>query len=148
VATSRWGLKSSSSFRRFGTRSTNLALTGCGMHPAIAGQISMLIRMISLQSPFGSMHPTHPFWMVRARTDSDARRSMFKQAIRLCPVSPEASFRLAKMYVQNERISDAVGIMDAYVKRDPPYSRDEAIRYLNELRGKDVQNKAIDSDEE
>jgi thioredoxin-like negative regulator of GroEL len=73
---------------------------------------------------------------------------MFKQAIRLCPVSPEASFRLAKMYVQNERISDAVGIMDAYVKRDPPYSRDEAIRYLNELRGKDVQNKAIDSDEE
>lgn len=64
----------------------------------------------------------------------------FEQAIRLCPVSPEASFRLAKMYVENERISDAVRIMDAYVKRDPPYAREEAMRYLDELKAKDVQN--------
>lgn len=59
--------------------------------------------------------------------------SAFQQAVRLCPVSPEASFRLAKMYVQNERLADAVRIMEAYVARDPPYSRDEAVRYLDEL---------------
>jgi hypothetical protein len=45
------------------------------------------------------------------------------------------------MYVQNGRTIDAVRIMDAYVKRDPPYSREEAARYLKELKEKDVQNK-------
>lgn len=67
----------------------------------------------------------------------------FEQAIRLCPVSPEASFRLAKMYVQNDRTADAIRIMDAYVKSDPPYSREEAVRYLEELKERDVQNQEI-----
>ena len=68
-------------------------------------------------------------------------RDFSKYFSRWGSVSPEASFRLAKMYVQNGRTIDAVRIMDAYVKRDPPYSREEAARYLKELKEKDVQNK-------
>jgi tetratricopeptide (TPR) repeat protein len=109
-------------------------------HPGFRGNFEAEKAFSKLRSAIAGLY-------VHRELYEEAERA-FKQAIRLCPVSPEASFRLAKMHVQNERISDAVGIMDAYVKRDPPYSRDEAIRYLNELRGKDVQNKAIDSDEE
>jgi tetratricopeptide (TPR) repeat protein len=68
----------------------------------------------------------------------------FEQAIRLCPVSPEASFRLAKMYVQNGRTADAIRIMDAYVKSDPPYSSEKAVHYLEELKAKEVQNSSVE----
>ncbi len=69
------------------------------------------------------------------RTFSVARHELaFQQAVRLCPVSPEASFRLAGMHVQNGRVSDAILVMEAFVTRNPPYSREEAVRYLEQLR--------------
>jgi len=73
----------------------------------------------------------------------DEAEMAFEQAIRLCPVSPEASFRLAKMHVEDGRVSDAVCVMDAYISRDPPYSHEEAVRYLEELKAKEQQDNTV-----
>jgi len=69
----------------------------------------------------------------------DEAESAFLQSIRLYAVSPEASFRLAKMYAKQERIDDAISVMEMYIANDPPYSRDEAEEYLRELREKEAQ---------
>jgi tetratricopeptide (TPR) repeat protein len=43
----------------------------------------------------------------------------FQQAITLCPDSPEANFRLAKLYVDLGRFDDANKVLQLYQKRDP-----------------------------
>ena len=102
-------------------------------HPGFRGNFEAEKAFAKLRSAIAGLYVYRELY--------DEAERAFEQAIRLCPVSPEASFRLAKMYVQNGRTIDAVRIMDAYVKRDPPYSREEAARYLKELKEKDVQNK-------
>lgn len=57
----------------------------------------------------------------------------FRQAIRLFPASPEASFRLAKMYEEQERLPEAVRTMAEYLKCALPDSRDKAADYMKQL---------------
>ncbi len=58
----------------------------------------------------------------------------FRQAIRLYPASPEASFRLAKMFEEQGRLEKATEVMTAYLKCDLSDSRDKAEDYLNQLK--------------
>lgn len=64
----------------------------------------------------------------------DAERA-FWEAVRLCPVSPEASFRLAQMYEEMGKTDKAADVMETFIGRDPPYSKDKAVEYLERLRG-------------
>ncbi|MEI6562958.1 MAG: DUF2723 domain-containing protein [bacterium] len=43
----------------------------------------------------------------------------FKQSRELCPESPEACFRLADLYMRQQRYADAAVVMTAYKKLDP-----------------------------
>ncbi len=43
----------------------------------------------------------------------------FRQALRLCPESPEANFRLAQLYMEQNRIDDALAVLEALKKLDP-----------------------------
>ena len=43
----------------------------------------------------------------------------FKQALRLCPESPEANFRLAQLYMELGRPDDALATLEALQKLDP-----------------------------
>ncbi len=47
----------------------------------------------------------------------------FKQAIALYPLSPEANFRLADIYMQQFRFSDARVVIEAFLKEDPENDR-------------------------
>jgi tetratricopeptide (TPR) repeat protein/F0F1-type ATP synthase assembly protein I len=42
----------------------------------------------------------------------------FRQAIGLCPDSPEANFRLAQLYVELGRFDESIAVLEAYQKRD------------------------------
>jgi hypothetical protein len=64
----------------------------------------------------------------------DEAEAAFRQAIRLCPGSPEASFRLARMFDERGRTEDAVRVMEAYVAAGPLHSPEKAASYLEELR--------------
>lgn len=64
----------------------------------------------------------------------DEAEQAFRQAIRLCPVSPEASFRLSKMYEQNGRFAEAIEVMEQYIAADPPFPLEDAQTYLGKLR--------------
>jgi tetratricopeptide (TPR) repeat protein len=43
----------------------------------------------------------------------------YKQALQLCPESPEANFRLAQLYMEQGRVEDAVTVLEALKKLDP-----------------------------
>ena len=43
----------------------------------------------------------------------------FRQSLTLCPESPEASFRLADLFMQQHRYAEASKVMEAYWKLDP-----------------------------
>ena len=66
------------------------------------------------------------------KLDAEAEAA-FQQAIRLCPVSPEASFRLANMYANQNRLEDAIRVMEAYLGANPPLPVDRAREYLEQL---------------
>src|SRR5207247_2155897 len=57
----------------------------------------------------------------------------YRQAIQLCPESPEANFRLAQLYVELGRFDDAVAILEGYQKLDQynPKIRDA----VNQIKG-------------
>lgn len=63
----------------------------------------------------------------------DDAEAAFRQAIRLLPTSPEASFRLAQMYEEQERLADAIQIMADYLKCAPPDSSEMAKEYMKQL---------------
>jgi tetratricopeptide (TPR) repeat protein len=58
----------------------------------------------------------------------------FKQAIALCPTSPEASFRLATAYMQQSRFSDAGKIIEEFLKFVGPDDRDRAAAFLQQIK--------------
>ena len=66
----------------------------------------------------------------------------FRQALALCPESPEANFRLAQLYIEQNRVDDALDVLRALQKRDPLNRKiGDAINQLQnmkQLRG-DVQ---------
>ena len=62
----------------------------------------------------------------------DESEYAFKQAIALYPLSPEANFRLADIYMQQFRFSDARVIIEAFLKEDP--ENDKVAEFLVQIR--------------
>jgi len=59
----------------------------------------------------------------------------FQQAIKLCPHSPEANFRLAQLYVELGRFDDSIKILENYQRRDPLNTKiGAAIDQLKEMK--------------
>ncbi len=56
----------------------------------------------------------------------------FLQAIELSPISPEANFRLADLYLQQSRFQDAVAVMQQNQELDPRNDKIEG--FLNQIR--------------
>lgn len=76
----------------------------------------------------------------------------FLQAMELCPASPEVNVRLAMMYEEQGRISEALKVMTKYTDLDSqtiqlysetygPYSSDSARSYLSSLQTKQALKK-------
>jgi len=59
--------------------------------------------------------------------------SAFRQALQLCPSSPEPNFRLADMYVKQDRIVDARDVIKKYLAFCPPDQQNKAKSFLNYL---------------
>ena len=57
----------------------------------------------------------------------------FKQSIDLYPLSPEATFRLAQMYMNMQRFDDARKLIDDFAKEDP--LNDSAKGFLAQIEG-------------
>jgi hypothetical protein len=66
----------------------------------------------------------------------------FRQAIRLCRTSPEANFRFAQTYEQEERFAEARQVMADYLKCCPPDVRANAEAYMKQLGNKTQKNGA------
>ncbi|MFN2350738.1 MAG: tetratricopeptide repeat protein, partial [Kiritimatiellia bacterium] len=56
----------------------------------------------------------------------------FLQAVELAPLSPEANFRLADLYVQMGRFADALQVMERNAERDP--RNDKIVDFINQVR--------------
>ena len=65
------------------------------------------------------------------KLDADAEAA-FRQAIRLCPSSPEASFRLTQMLADRKRMAEAVQTMENLLAVDP--ANETAKDYLQQLK--------------
>ncbi len=57
----------------------------------------------------------------------------FKQAVELYPLSPEANFRLADIYMQMGRFSDARLLIEDFLRNDP--GNDKVAEFLNQIKG-------------
>jgi hypothetical protein len=53
------------------------------------------------------------------RRMSEEAEAAYKQAIELCPTSPEANFRLAQLYMELSRADDAIAVLAQLQKLDP-----------------------------
>lgn len=74
------------------------------------------------------------------KLDAEAEAA-FRQAIRLCPSSPEANFRLADMLIARQRPSEAVQVMEDYLSTNPePDQATRAKEYLQQLKETQKQN--------
>ena len=63
----------------------------------------------------------------------DEAEYAFKQSIDLYPLSPEATFRLAQMYMNMQRFDDARKLIDDFAKEDP--LNDSAKGFLAQIEG-------------
>jgi tetratricopeptide (TPR) repeat protein len=75
----------------------------------------------------------------------DEAEAALRQALTLCPISPEGSYRLAQMYERQDRIAEARAVMEKYVALDPKDaedSKEKAERYLARLMEKPERTKA------
>ncbi len=62
----------------------------------------------------------------------DEAEYAFKQAIELYPLSPEANFRLADVYMQQRRFSDARVLIEQFLTQDP--DNDKVAEFLKQIR--------------
>ncbi len=62
----------------------------------------------------------------------DEAEAAFRQAIELSPISPEANFRLADLYMQQSRFQDAAEVMRRNQELDP--RNDKIDGFLNQIR--------------
>lgn len=62
----------------------------------------------------------------------DEAEYAFKQSVDLYPLSPEANFRLADMYMQMRRLKDAREVIEKLVAGDPGNER--VVEFLNQIR--------------
>ena len=68
--------------------------------------------------------------------------AVFKQAIELGPTMPEAPFRLAQLYVEQNRHDEAVAVVEQFRKVSKPDPRlDEAIAQIREMKRKAKETK-------
>ncbi len=59
----------------------------------------------------------------------------FRQAIELCPDSPEANFRLAQLYVQRGQFDPAIEVLEKYQRTDEYNTKiKEAVKTIKEMR--------------
>lgn len=59
----------------------------------------------------------------------------FQQAVQLCPDSPEANFRLAQLYLEQEKFDDAASVMERYQKLDPNNPRiSDAVKQIRNVQ--------------
>ena len=74
------------------------------------------------------------------KLDAEAEAA-FRQAIRLCPISPEANFRLADMLATRQRSKEAVQVLEDYLSANPsPDQASRAKEYLQQLKNALKQN--------
>ncbi len=59
----------------------------------------------------------------------------FKESYALYPLSPEANFRLADLYMRWNRFPDAIALMSAFAKEDP--NNDRAGEFVNDLKNRE-----------
>ncbi len=57
----------------------------------------------------------------------------FKQALEFCPESPEGNFRLAQLYIEQDRIDDAIDVLSTLQKLDP--LNEKIASAIDQLRG-------------
>jgi predicted Zn-dependent protease len=62
----------------------------------------------------------------------DEAEHAFREAIELYPLSPEANFRLADIYMQQFRFSDARVVIENFLKEDP--GNDKVQEFLGQIR--------------
>ncbi len=62
----------------------------------------------------------------------DEAEIAFRQAVDLCPLSPEANFRMADFYLQLGRHGDALQLLEANLKLDP--RNDKISGFMNQIR--------------
>ena len=67
------------------------------------------------------------------KLDAEAEAA-FRQAIRLCPTSPEANFRLADMLAARQRLDEAIAVMENLQAVCPPEQAERAASYLQQLK--------------
>lgn len=68
------------------------------------------------------------------KLDAEAEAA-FRQALRLYPLSPEASFRLADMLAGRQRRNEAIRVMQRFLDLNPPPDQaDRAKEYLQQLK--------------
>lgn len=80
------------------------------------------------------------------RRNFDEAEHAFRQAIDLYPLSPEASFRLADMYMQQRRLSDAYEVISALSKGDPGNERVTSfMAQISGLKDMDERRKALEA---
>ncbi len=68
-----------------------------------------------------------------SRHMSNEAEYAFKQALQLCPESPEANFRLAQLYMELGRGDDALATLEALQKLDP--LNDKITGAIQQIRG-------------
>jgi len=77
-------------------------------------------------------------YMYRRMTDN--AEAAYKQALNLCPTSPEANFRLAQLYLEGSRFDDALAVMERLEGQLNPGTEQEkvsqAIRQIQEMKRK------------
>jgi hypothetical protein len=87
-----------------------------------------------LRSAIGGIYMSH-----RLTKEAEAA---FKQAIELGSTMPEAPFRLAQMYVEQNRHDDAVAVLEQFRRSSKPDPRlDEAIEQIRKMKRKAEQAK-------
>ena len=65
----------------------------------------------------------------------------FRQAIRLDPTMPEANFRFAQMLANQQRMDEAIRILEDFLAADPAEGADAGKEYLSNLMKTKLQNK-------
>jgi tetratricopeptide (TPR) repeat protein len=67
-----------------------------------------------------------------ARRNFGEAEYAFQQAITMYPLSPEANFRLADVYMQQFQFSKARMVIEAFLKEDP--ENDKVVDFLNQIK--------------
>jgi tetratricopeptide (TPR) repeat protein len=75
-------------------------------------------------------------YVVRGNNEKAAQA--FIEAVELYPLSPEANFRLADLYLRWNRVADAIAIMENFCRQDP--GNDRAAAFVQDIKGRTALN--------